>query len=231
VEGLQISTEDLTTLRSQLLAHRDHQDILTFIDQWTSEPVRNALRRLGAHAERVAAAAETEVRIQIEDGGLRVPPDSFPHLWPAMVHLVRNSIAHGMESCEERTAAAKPPTGAVTFRARRAPNDRLEIDVEDDGRGIDWTRVEEKARHQGLPCQTRGDLVEALFADGFTTASEANDLSGRGAGLAAVRAACLEVQGTVRVESEPGRGARFTFSLPFPATHAPENLAAAHAAA
>jgi HPt (histidine-containing phosphotransfer) domain-containing protein len=231
VEGLQISAEDLTTLRSQLLARRDHQDILAFIDQWTSEPIRNPLRRLGAHAERVASSAEKEVRIGIEDGGLRVPPDSFPHLWSALVHLIRNSIAHGLESRQERTAAAKPAVGILTFRARRASDGRLEIDVEDDGRGIDWTRVEAKARQQGLPAQTRSDLVEALFADGFTTASAANDLAGRGAGLSAVRAACLEAQGTLRVESEPGRGARFIVSLPFPATHAQGTSAPTTAAA
>jgi len=85
--------------------------------------------------------------------------------------------------------------------------------VTDDVRGIAWDRLRDKARGAGLPAETRPDLVEALFADGVSTAAAVSQTSGRGVGLSAVRAAAAEVRGTVAVDSEPGHGTRFTFTF------------------
>ncbi len=86
--------------------------------------------------------------------------------------------------------------------------------MEDDGRGIDWKKLADKARAAGLPTNTRADLVEALFRDGVSTRDEATEISGRGVGMSAVREACESSGGKVRVQSEPGEGARFQFSWP-----------------
>jgi chemosensory pili system protein ChpA (sensor histidine kinase/response regulator) len=91
---------------------------------------------------------------------------------------------------------------------------RLIIEIEDDGRGISWERLADRARAAGLPGETRQQLVEAMFSDGVTTRQTTSDISGRGVGMAVVRAACVDTGGHYDVWSEPGRGSRFEFSWP-----------------
>jgi two-component system chemotaxis sensor kinase CheA len=88
------------------------------------------------------------------------------------------------------------------------------VEVRDDGRGIDWTALARKARSHGLPAETEADLLDALFADGVSTRDQTSELSGRGIGLAAVRAAARALGAGIRVQSEPGLGTSFVFELP-----------------
>jgi two-component system chemotaxis sensor kinase CheA len=92
--------------------------------------------------------------------------------------------------------------------------DALVVEIADDGRGIDWSRVRDKATAAGLPANNQSDLVEAVFADGVSTAQETTELSGRGVGLAAVRAACKSLGGAAELDSTPGQGTRFRFRVP-----------------
>jgi two-component system chemotaxis sensor kinase CheA len=88
------------------------------------------------------------------------------------------------------------------------------LTVQDDGRGVDWNRVRERACARGLAASSTADLVAALFADDFSTRDEATSISGRGAGLAAVQAELKRISGRVLVESEPGRGTAFRLFVP-----------------
>ncbi len=99
------------------------------------------------------------------------------------------------------------------FRSRLDARE-LVVEFSDDGRGIDWRRVEEKARARNLPAGSQEELVDALFADGLSTRDEASEYSGRGVGLSAVRAACQKLGGRVVVESRPGQGSVFRFVWP-----------------
>ena len=92
--------------------------------------------------------------------------------------------------------------------------DVFEMVVEDDGRGIDWTRVGARAAQQGLPCATEEDAHEALFASGLSTADRATAVSGRGVGMAAVREAFRRLGGDVRIESRLGGGTRVVCRVP-----------------
>jgi two-component system chemotaxis sensor kinase CheA len=96
--------------------------------------------------------------------------------------------------------------------------------VRDDGRGIDWSKVEARAAEKGLPHATHAQLVEAIFADGVSTKDRASQISGRGVGLAALRAATLTLGGHIEVESEAGRGTcllfRFGMTVGAPGVHA-----------
>ena len=125
---------------------------------------------------------------------------------------VRNAVDHGLEPPADREAAGKPPVGTIRLRAAEADG-RVVIEIRDDGRGIDWNRVAQKARLLGLPWDQPEDLVAALFADGLSTKDSVSETSGRGVGLAAVRAACRELGGDVSVTSEPGKGSCFTMVL------------------
>jgi len=125
---------------------------------------------------------------------------------------VRNAVDHGLESPDERIAAGKPEAGRLQLVARYT-NDALVIEVVDDGRGIVWDRVREKAEAAGLPSATEHDLVKALFSDGVSTADEVSETSGRGVGLAAVDSVVRELGGEIAVQSELGKGTRFTFTF------------------
>ncbi len=134
-----------------------------------------------------------------------------------LVHLVRNSLDHGLEGPEERLAAGKPETGVVILNAYHQGGFII-IEIKDDGRGLNTTRIREKALENGLitPEQVlhESDIHELIFRPGFSTASEVSDLSGRGVGMDVVRRNIESLGGHVAVKSEAGIGSTFTVSLP-----------------
>jgi two-component system chemotaxis sensor kinase CheA len=136
-----------------------------------------------------------------------------------LVHLVRNSLDHGLEPPAEREAAGKPATGKLEIGARHAGGNVV-ITVRDDGRGIDPQRVARKAAERGLIAADAVDSVDAaraaelLFAPGFSTAEVTSDISGRGVGMDAVRNAIRELGGEVTLTSELGQGTTTEIRLP-----------------
>ena len=98
--------------------------------------------------------------------------------------------------------------------AAEESDDAVVISLRDDGRGIDWNRVKEKARAAGLPHASREELVTALFADGLSTKDTADVVSGRGVGMGAVREAAAALGGLIEVTSEPNQGTTLTFRFP-----------------
>jgi chemotaxis protein histidine kinase CheA len=147
--------------------------------------------------------------IVVDDEGIRLPSEHWAPVWSIMSHLVRNAVDHGLEPGAERAARGVSPRARLRFEVRQQA-DRLAISVEDDGRGVSWEAVRERALQLGLPATTRADLEAALLSDGFSTAKTVSDISGRGVGLGAVAAMCRAYGGTLTITSEPGRGARFT---------------------
>jgi two-component system chemotaxis sensor kinase CheA len=134
-----------------------------------------------------------------------------------IVHLVRNAVSHGFETPDERRAAGKPEEGTLTLSAAAAGESVL-IEIADDGRGIDAAEVVRRARLAGLavpdgPIDAAG-LLELLCAPGFSTRDETDRGSGRGVGMAVVKATIQQLNGTMSLHSEPGRGTRFSIELP-----------------
>jgi len=153
-----------------------------------------------------------EPRIEVAAEDLLVDGKRAAPLFAALVHLVRNAIDHGLETRSERAESGKQD---ATFSLRASLSQgEAEITIEDDGRGIDWDRVRERAQARGLPTASTSDLVAALFSDEFSTRDEATSISGRGVGLAAVQAEVRRLSGRVLVDSEPGRGTRFRLFVP-----------------
>jgi two-component system, chemotaxis family, sensor kinase CheA len=136
-----------------------------------------------------------------------------------LVHLVRNSLDHGLEPADERRAAGKPDTGVLEISARHAGGNVV-IGVRDDGRGIDPARIAAVAVDRGLISAEQASTVdmpraiELLFSPGFSTALTTSDISGRGVGMDAVRAAVRELGGDVAMTSELGHGTTATIRLP-----------------
>ena len=134
-----------------------------------------------------------------------------------LVHLVRNSVDHGIELPERRAAGGKPPAGTVHLNAFHRGG-AIIVEVSDDGAGLNRDRIISKARERGLigaSEQPTDDAVyELMFLPGFSTAEKTTDVSGRGVGMDVVRRNIAELGGTIDVKSEAGRGSTFTISLP-----------------
>jgi two-component system chemotaxis sensor kinase CheA len=170
--------------------------------------VRDLARELGKEVELRLEGEETEIDKAVMEA-----------VGEPMVHLVRNAIDHGLEPVEERLAQGKEARGTITLRALREGSKML-LEVEDDGRGIDVERVREKAVSVGLVSAeeattlTEEQLIEFLFAPGFSTTEEVTEVSGRGVGMDAVRAVVHSLGGSVKIKTTPGSGTRVRMELP-----------------
>ena len=152
---------------------------------------------------------------------LPVPRAMYELLESPIVHLVRNSVDHGIEPPEKRAEAKKPEAGTVTV-AVNAGEGMLEISVSDDGRGIDASAVKWKAVSKGMldadkaSTITDEEVYQLLFLPGFSTAEVVTDISGRGVGMDVVKTNIEEqLGGKIFISSEPGKGSTFTLALPF----------------
>lgn len=170
--------------------------------------VRDLSRRLGKSIELVTEGEDT-----------MADKDVIEALGDPLVHLVRNSLDHGIETSDERVAAGKPPAAKLTLAAV-ADGDAVIVEVNDDGRGIDPERVKRKAYEKGLISEEEletlsdNDAVDLVFRAGFSTADQVSDLSGRGVGMDAVRASVEKLGGTVTMRSRLGHGTSTRLRLP-----------------
>lgn len=136
-----------------------------------------------------------------------------------LIHLLRNSADHGIESIEKRKAAGKPTAGKIDLRAYQDGNNVV-IEVCDDGQGIDLEKVKKKAIEKGLVKKeiantlSQKDIIDFLFKPSFSTSDKITDLSGRGVGLDVVKTKIEQLGGVVEVETEWGKGSKFIIRLP-----------------
>ncbi|WP_141603442.1 chemotaxis protein CheA [Terrilactibacillus laevilacticus] len=170
--------------------------------------VRNLSKDLNKKIELVITGADTEVDRSIVD-----------ELGDPLVHLLRNSLDHGIELPEVRLKNGKNGTGTVQLRAFHSGNHVI-IEIEDDGAGIDRQKIIAKAIENGLITSEQSsklsdqEVFHLMFASGFSTAEKISDISGRGVGLDVVESNIRKIGGTVSVESTLGKGSRFTVKLP-----------------
>jgi two-component system chemotaxis sensor kinase CheA len=211
---LEIDDEQYEAIMHAVLRGEAREKVVAMITEWKLEPMTARLNRVAEQAQGIAKRLNREdLTVEIEDNGVRLDPKAWAPFWSAFVHAVRNAIDHGIEPGDQRSALGKPTGGRIKLRTR-VDADAFVVEIEDDGRGIDWEAVARKAASHGLPHGTAVELTEALFADGLSTRSEITAYSGRGVGLGVLRAACLERGGDLRVRTEPGRGTCMEFRFP-----------------
>jgi two-component system, chemotaxis family, sensor kinase CheA len=158
--------------------------------------------------------------VSIDSGGLRLDPQHWGGLWSELVHVIRNAVDHGLERIDERSASGKPPRPRLRL-ATATVGDQLVIEIEDDGRGIDWQAVERAARAKGLPCETIEDRTDALLSASVTTRDVVTTTSGRGIGLAAVRQRVDALGGRISLETAAGQGTTFRLTFPLASPSSP----------
>lgn len=162
---------------------------------------------------------EKSVTLNIRGEETEVDKTQIDMIYDPLLHLVRNSIDHGIEARETRAAAGKDETGSVNLNSYQAGN-HIFIEVEDDGKGLDVEKIRQRAIERELISEEAArdlndsEVFELIFQPGFSTAETVTDLSGRGVGMDVVRRNIESIHGQVEIHSEAGRGSRFRIQLP-----------------
>lgn len=183
-------------------------------------PLRVVLQRFPRLVREMSASFGKSVELVIEGDETEADKAIVEMLSEPLLHIVRNAIDHGVESRERRAVAGKPSSASLRISARRSA-DRVVIEVSDDGPGIDLTRVRDLAVARGevtadqLRTMTDADVIDLIFAPGFSTAEKVTQVSGRGVGMDAVRRAVERIGGHVSVATRAGQGTTVKLSLPF----------------
>jgi len=197
------------------LAHRLQDEITAA----RMVPIGNLYTRISRTVRDAAKAAGKQVELQLAGAETELDNNIIQQIADPLLHLVRNSVAHGIEWAEERYGQGKPDNGTVYVRAYHRGN-QIYIEVEDDGRGLDYAKIRAMAVELGFATAARAeklserDLQNLLFQPGFSTAPRKTELAGRGVGLDVVRANLTALNGEIEVETQKGLGTRFTLKVP-----------------
>jgi len=193
---------------------RELQDLSTSLRMVPLKPafrkvtrvVRDLSKKVGKPVELVTDGEDTEIDRTMVDV-----------LADPLIHMVRNSLDHGLEAPDERAAAGKPPKGKIRISAFQAGGNVV-IEVSDDGRGLNREKILSKAIERGVVDSDRGmtdrEIYNLIFAPGFSTAEKVTEVSGRGVGMDVVRRNVESLRGRVAIDSEPGNGSTFSIHLP-----------------
>jgi chemosensory pili system protein ChpA (sensor histidine kinase/response regulator) len=220
---------DVSTVQQALLKNLDDADVALLAQARLSRDVQQRLfairtvpfaslsERLYRILRQTARELDKRANLEINGGQTELDRSVLERLVGPLEHLLRNALDHGIESRSARVQAGKSETGEITLAVRQVGNE-IAIELSDDGAGIEFERVRERAIAAGLLAAdsepTIHQLVECLFQPGFSTASHVTPISGRGIGMDVVRNEIVALGGRVDVHTTPGKGTRFNLFLP-----------------
>lgn len=213
-------TNDLSALNETAeQIDRISADLQTVVMDVRMVPIEQVFNRFPRMVRDLAKELGKEINLIMEGKETELDRTVIDEIADPLVHLIRNSIDHGIESLEERRKKGKPAQGTLRLSAKQEGNSII-ILVEDDGQGINLEKVKSKALEKGiittnqLEQMDENSIVDLIFSPGFSTASQITDISGRGVGLDVVRSKIQSLKGNVAVESKEGQGSKFTIKLP-----------------
>ncbi|MRI83740.1 MAG: chemotaxis protein CheA [Nitratiruptor sp.] len=198
---------------------RSVSDLQEVVMKLRMQPVKRIFSKFPRIVRDLAKKVGKKINLELEGEDTEIDRSILNQLEDPLIHLVRNSIDHGIEPPEERIAKGKPEVGTITLSALQE-GDRIIVSIEDDGRGIDAEKVKKKAIEKGLikPEQAEQmsdkEAFELIFMPGFSTADQVSDLSGRGVGMDVVANVIHSLRGAIEIESEPDVGTKITMKLP-----------------
>lgn len=198
---------------------RVSSDLQNIVLKLRMVPVDTVFNRFPRMIRDIAKSLDKKIDLVITGADTELDRTVIDEIGDPLVHLLRNSADHGVESVADRIAAGKPETGTVYLRAFHSGNSVF-IEVEEDGRGINKAKVLEKAISKGVVTKEEAgrlsddEIANLIFAPGFSTADVISDISGRGVGLDVVKTKITSLGGNVTVTSVEGRGSKFSVQLP-----------------
>lgn len=214
LEGLSLDNFNKASRQLRKLTN-ELQDVVMSIRM---VPVSMTFHKMNRIVRDMSKKLNKEVELEIIGEETEVDKNIIDHISDPLMHLVRNSLDHGIEDKEERIASGKPPIGKITLEAKNAGGDVFII-VRDDGRGLDKSKIYEKAKLQGLVTKNEDELTDKeIFAfillPGFSTNENVTEYSGRGVGMDVVKKNIDSIGGSISIESVMGRGSIISIKIP-----------------
>lgn len=182
-------------------------------------PIEQVFNRFPRMVRDLSQESNKKVRLEIYGADTELDKTVVDAMGDPLMHLIRNAIDHGIETPEERIKLGKPEEGLIKLLAYHEGNN-IYIEVEDDGSGINIEKVKKKAVEKGILSEealnrmSEEDIYNLLFIPGFSTSDKVTDISGRGVGMDVVKRRVEELNGTIKIESKPGKGTRVIIRLP-----------------
>lgn len=199
--------------------HLITSDLQSGIMQTRMQPINNIWRNYPRLVRDLAISCGKEVNLEFEGADTELDRSILEAIKDPLTHLIRNCIDHGIETPEVRNQLNKPPTGQLRLRASQE-NGKINIEISDDGRGIDTNKLKQKAQQLGAiaaqqaETMSEHEAIKLMFLPGFSTKEEVTRLSGRGVGMDVVRQNLEAVNGTIEVKSQLDRGTTFQLKIP-----------------
>ena len=187
--------------------------------QTRMQPIGTLFEKFPRLVRDLAQATGKRVSVQTEGRETELDKNILEVMKDPLTHIIRNAIDHGIEDPERRVARGKPPDGQIVLRAFHEGG-QVNVEISDDGNGIDPERVRAKAVQKGLLSEERAarmseqELMQVIFAPGFSTAEQVTQLSGRGVGMDVVKTNIEKIGGTIDVHAKPGRGTTIHIKIP-----------------
>jgi len=210
LDDAELTTRSLTRTTKQLQVG---------MNQMRMRPISDIVGRFPRMIRDLSQQYGKEVELKLAGGSTLIDRLLLEPLNDALIHLLRNSFDHGIETPQVRLDRGKPVQGVIELSAAHRGSQTL-ITIRDDGAGINLEKIKAKALRMGLDSTTlemasQSELLDLIFEPGFSTAENVTDLSGRGVGMDIVRTHLQKVRGSISVETNPGRGTAFTIAVPF----------------
>ncbi|BAL26122.1 Hpt domain-containing protein [Azoarcus sp. KH32C] len=223
------SVGDVTTVQQSLLRNLDGADIALNSQARLSRDLQQALMqvrmvpfdsladRLYRVTRQTAKDLGKRANLDLRGGRIEIDRSVLEHITAPLEHLLRNAVAHGIESPEQRQAAGKRDIGQITLAVSQEGNE-IAISLSDDGNGLDYDKIAERARASGLlaPNEVADErrLTNLIFLPGFSTAGNVSTVSGRGVGMDVVKSETAAVGGRIDIRAARGKGTEFRIYLP-----------------
>ena len=182
-------------------------------------PIRKVFSKIPRLIRDLARDTKKQVELVLEGEDTELDKSVIEHIGDPLVHIIRNAVDHGLEYPHERESTGKPPQGNVLLRAYSEGN-YIIIEIKDDGRGMDPQKIFNKAVEKGLSGADKSgilspaEMLDFIFAPGFSTAESVSNISGRGVGMNVVKENIMKLDGLIEIDSVVGHGTTFRIQLP-----------------
>ncbi|ACG56889.1 CheA signal transduction histidine kinase [Hydrogenobaculum sp. Y04AAS1] len=194
-------------------------DLQVAVMKTRMQPVKRLFQKFPRVVRDLAKLLNKQIELVTEGEDTEMDKSVLEKLEEPLIHIIRNSVDHGIESPEERELLGKPRNGIIKLKAYYQ-GDRIIMVIEDDGRGIDIDKVKRKALEKGIISQdrlekmTEKEVLSLIFHPGFSTADQVSEVSGRGVGMDVVMTTVMNFRGTIDIETQKGKGTKVTMAFP-----------------